>query len=86
MASKPVKLPATEHTNVVIGEESVLYIRLVENDFGPQRKKRMMEDVKQKFEDMLPNTKVLVGDYDLRFTSITKKEAFVGKLDGQIEE
>ena len=84
MADKPVKLPATEHTNVEIGDDSVLYIRLVENDFGPQRKKKMMEDIKRKFEDLLPDTKIIVGDYDLRFTAISKKQVFKGKLDGQI--
>jgi len=84
MTNKPVKLPATEHTNVEIGDDSVLYIRLVENDFGPQRKKQMIKDVKKQFEKMLPDTSIIVGDYDLRFTSISKKQAFKGKLDGQI--
>ena len=41
-------------------------------------------DIKRKFEDLIPDTKILVGDYDLRFSTITKKRVFKGKLDGQL--
>jgi len=84
-ANKPVKLPATEHTNVEVGEDGVLYIRIVDPVGGPDRRAKLIKHVKNIFQEALPNTTIIVGLDELRFSTITKKQEFKGKLDGQIQ-
>jgi len=84
--TETTKLPPTESTNVEIGEDSVLYIRIADFQGGTERAKMQCDKVRKKFEEALPGITVLVGIGDLRFSTITKKQEFVGRLDGQIQD
>lgn len=85
MTLQTTKLPPIELTNVEVGEDSVLYIRIADFQGGPQQAQRQCREVRKKFEEELPGVKILVGIGDLRFSTITKKQEFVGRLDGQIQ-
>ena len=80
------KLPPVESTNVEIDEDGVLYIRIADFKGGSERAKTQCAKVRKVFEEALPGITVIVGIGNLRFSTITKKQEFVGKLDGQIQE
>lgn len=83
-SKQKVELPAVELNQVEIGDDSVLYIRIADFQGGPERAKRYSEIVKEQFKELLPDTKIIVGTEDLRFSTITKKRVFKGKLDGKL--
>ncbi len=83
--NETVKLPATELTNVEISKDGVLYIYIAEALGGTERRKKLMMHVKEIFQKSLPDVTVIVGFDELRFSTITKKQEFVGRLDGQIK-
>ena len=86
MTPQTTKFPPTELTNVEVGKDCVLYIRIADFEGGPQRAQMQCTEVREKFEEALPGVKILVGIGDLRFSTITKKQEFVGRLDGQIQK
>ena len=86
IASKSTKVPTTEQTNVEIDDDGVLYIRIIDCQGPPASRERQMEKIKDAFEKMLPDTKIIVGIHDLHFSTITKKQEFIGRLDGQIKK
>ena len=87
MTDEKIKLPAVELSNVEISEDGVLYIQIVDPDYklgGPDRRNEIQKDVRDRFLQMLPDTKIIVGYHDLKFTTITKKQEFGEKLAGNI--
>jgi hypothetical protein len=83
MAEK-IALPATEINQVEVGDDTVLYIRLVDYNAPRTKTEKAMKMIKEDFQKLLPDAKVIVGVYDLRFSTISKKQAFKGKLDGKV--
>lgn len=83
--SKTVKLPPVELSNVEIDDDGVLYIRIADFQGGPMRAKNQCEIIKKSFEELLPDVKIICGIANLKFSTITKKQVFKGKLDGQIQ-
>lgn len=84
MPNKSTKLPATEHTNIEINENEVLYIYIKDWRGPTMTTKKMLDAVREDFEEALPDTKIIVGIFDLHFSIITKKEVFKGRLSGKI--
>ena len=85
--TEKTKLPDVELSQVEIDDDGVLYIRIVPDPDRPKRHevmKKTQNNVEEVFKAMLPDTKIVVGYSDLRFSSITKKKVFKGKLDGKI--
>lgn len=78
--NKSTKLLETEHTDIEINRNEVLYI-YIKDYFGS---KKMLDAVREDFEEALPDTKIIVGMFDLHFSIITKKEMFKGKLSGKV--
>lgn len=74
-------------THVIIDEDNeVLYIFAKNTEgFPPGKWMKFCEDTKKGFEKILPDVKIIVGAYDLKFTTIGRKQVFKGKLDGQIQ-
>ena len=68
-----------------VDEGEVLYI-CAQNpgNFPPTKWRNYCESLQEKFKEALPNTTIIVGAYDLKFTTISRKQAFKGKLNGQI--
>lgn len=82
--NKSIKLPATEHTNVEIDNDNVLYIYVRDWNAPPSVTRKMLDRIRKDFKDALPDTKIIIGINDLQFSIITKKQAFKGKLSGEI--
>lgn len=82
--NKSIKLPATEHTNVEINNDNVLYIYVRDWKGPPSVTRKLLNNICKDFKAALPNTKIIIGTNDLQFSIITKKQAFKGKLSGEI--
>lgn len=76
-------------THVTIDGKQVLYIYC---NIGPNlslypvaQLGMIKEDIQKTFSEIYPDTIIVVGFFDLKFTSLTKKQEFQGRLDGTIE-
>ena len=75
----------SETTLVTIDGKSVLYVYCRPDDRLLRNHKLMQEVadvIRDRFKTLFPDTEVLVGYYDLKFTQITKKDAFAERLKG----
>jgi len=72
-------------THVEVGDNDALYI-YVENNMGmpPNKFLQYLDRIKERFVEAIPGTTIIVGPHDLKFTTITKKQVFKGKLDGSL--
>ena len=72
-------------SSVTIDDKEVLYIYcdIGDRNYTHRHLKSMAKEIKDTFQESL-GVSVIVGYYDMKFTPITKKQAFKGKLDGQI--
>lgn len=79
--------PGHIRPTVIVGKDTVLYIYIPDLDHLPTTKRshylKMVQDL---FDEKLPGQKVIVGDRDLQFTTITEKQAFQGILAGDLEQ
>jgi len=73
-------------THVEMSDNDALYI-YVENTTGmpPNKFLQYLERVKERFVEAIPDTTIIVGPHDLKFTTITKKQVFKGRLDGTLD-
>lgn len=87
----PTPTPTAEHTSIAtqieVDDDSALYIYVPRPDGWPPAKFQMQLDlVAKNFKEALPDTTVIVSAHDLKFTTITKKQVFKGKLDGSLAD
>jgi len=71
-------------TEVNIDDNDTLYIYVPQENMPPNRFHKELEHIQKKFNEAMPNTTVICGGYDLKFTTITKKQEFKAKLDGTL--
>ena len=88
VSSKPF-IDTAKTTLVTIGENKLLYVQVPKPSsqaihFTADDEVRIGTEIKEAFQEAFPNTKVLVGFYDLQFSEITEKQAFEAKLRGKI--
>lgn len=76
-------------TKVTINGQQVLYIYCnIGPDLGVYPIKQLgmiKEDIQKTFAKIYPDTIIVVGFFDLKFTSLTKKEEFQARLDGTVQ-
>jgi hypothetical protein len=72
-------------THVAVGDNDALYI-YVENNTGmpPNKFLQYLDRIKDRFVEAIPDTTIIVGPHDLKFTTISKKQEFKAKLDGTL--
>lgn len=78
----------SEITKIALNEEDVLYI-YCPVDPGRLKKeqlKTLAEDIRHHFMEYFPGVRISVGFYDLKFTALTKKQEFAGRLKHDINE
>ena len=75
---------ASSATEITLGEDGALYIYCPRNQLPPARYQNELDTVQKAFKQAFPNTTIIVSGHDLKFTSITKKQVFKGKLDGSL--
>ena len=72
-------------TVVNLDGDDTLYIYVQRPEhMPPGRFQKELDITASKFKEALPNTTIIVGAHDLKFTSITKKQEFKSKLDGTL--
>jgi hypothetical protein len=77
--------PATIATHVGMDDTDALYI-YVPNEHGmpPNKHMQYVERVREGFEIAFPGRTIIAGPSDLKFTTLSKKQEFKGKLDGSL--
>jgi len=55
-----------------------------DHQFPPQRWQNHLEETKKVFQEIFPDTTVVISSYEMKFTTITKKRTFSEKLAGNI--
>jgi len=50
----------------------------------PMKFQKELDNAQTRLTALLPDIIVIVGGHDLKFTTISKKQVFKGKLDGQL--
>ena len=71
---------------IEIGEDGALYVYVPRDNMPPAIFQRELDQVQEKFKEAFPNTTVIVGAHDLKFTAISRKQVFKSKLDGSLNE
>lgn len=75
-------------TQVTINGQQVLYIYCnLGSDLSlyPVTQLGMIkDDIQKTFSKIYPDVVIVVGFFDLKFTSLTKKQEFQGRLDGTV--
>ena len=74
----------TTATEIVQGEDDTLYIYIPRDGIPSRVFQKQLNQVSEAFKKALPETTVIVGAHDLKFTNITKKQEFKAKLDGTL--
>ena len=70
--------------SIEIGEDGALYVYVPREGMPPQRFQKELDHVQKRFKEAFPDTTIIVGAHDLKFTAITKKQEFKAKLDGTL--
>ena len=72
-------------THVDVKDGDVLIIEIPNDDrFPPQKWDNVIKSAKERFQEVFPDTKIIVTPYRMKFTTISKKTAFHEKLKGTV--
>lgn len=71
--------------SIEIGEDGAMYVYVPRNNMPPNKFQQELDRVQKKFKEALPDTTIIVGAHDLKFTAITKKQEFKARLDGTLD-
>jgi len=83
---KPRAAPTRIVTEVAVGDKDALYIYAPNDGMPPARFGYELKQIHEQFKQVFPDMTIIVGAVDLKFTQITKKQVFKGKLDGTFED
>lgn len=76
--------PATIATHVDLDNNDALYIYAPRGNMPPNKHQQYCQRIATEFREAFPGRTILVGGDDLKFTTISKKQEFKGKLDGSL--
>lgn len=65
-------------------DTEAIYICVPNPGMPPSKFQRELDETERRFKELLPHITVIVGAHDLKFTTISKKQVFKGKLNGQL--
>ncbi len=72
-------------TAIEIDSEGALVIYMPNTEcFPPQKWKKHLEGTKKIFKEIFPDIPIIISSYEMKFTTITKKQVFSDKLAGNI--
>jgi len=66
-------------------DTEAIYIYVPNEHVPPNKFQKELDNTLERFKEALPNIIVLVGARDLKFTTISRKQVFKGKLDGKLK-
>lgn len=75
----------SKHIVELNSDTEAIYIYVPNAGMPPGKHQKEIVDTLKYFKEALPGIVVLAGPRDLKFTTISKKQVFKGKLDGQIQ-
>ena len=75
--------PGKQNIVELATDTEAIYIHVPTN-MPPNKARQYARMVEERFKELLPHITVIAGPDDLKFTTISKKQVFKGKLDGTI--
>lgn len=75
---------ATIATHVALDDSDAVYIYVPRGNMPPNKHQQYCQHIADQFETAFPGRTIIVGGDDLKFTTISKKQEFKGKLDGSL--
>ena len=76
---------ATVTTHVELDDSDALYIFVPQRgNMPPTKHQQYCQRMADEFRTAFPGRTIIVGGDDLKFTTISKKQVFKGKLDGSL--
>lgn len=77
--------PSKQNIVELSSDTEAIYIYVPNaHNMPPTKFQKQLDNTLERFKEALPNIIILVGAHDLKFTTISRKQVFKGKLDGQI--
>jgi hypothetical protein len=76
--------PPTIATHVGLDDSDALYIYVPRGNMPPSKHRQYAQRIAEEFKTAFPGRTILAGGDDLKFTTISKKQEFKGKLDGSL--
>ena len=82
----PQASPARVVTEVVMEDTDAIYVYVPNDGIPPNRFHHELNQIREELKKAFPERTVIVGAHDLKFTTITGKQVFKGRLDGSLPE
>ena len=73
-------------TEICVDADDAIYIYVPNEGMPPNKFHEYTKRLAQDFKEAMPGITVIAGPHDLKFTKISRKQVFKGKLDGTIED
>ncbi len=77
--------PSKQNIVELSSDTEAIYIHVPTGTMPPMKAKQYAAMVEERFKELLPHITVIAGPQDLKFTTISKKQVFKGRLDGQLQ-
>ena len=77
--------PSKQNVVELDGDTEAIYVYVPNtHKMPPNRFQGELDKAQERLTKLLPDIIVIVGAHDLKFTTISKKQVFKGRLDGQL--
>lgn len=77
--------PSKQNIVELSSDTEAIYIYVPNAGMPSSKHQKEIANTLERFKEALPGIIVLAGPRDLKFTTISRKQVFKGKLDGQIQ-